>query len=159
MRSASLACPPPPAVPVSGCGMIGLDVFICCLFKVRFLAGAGAGRAGLKASLWTSCRGCLACSTHTQLSEKAAQLQLSLGHGRAWAVCPHSSLPCLAQQTLPEPCKAGCWLTSVQLGIQPPEPLWRKILPPGRRERKVLCSGGACLMLICWEALGPSFTF
>lgn len=34
------AVPQPPAGLVSGCGMIGLDMFICCLFKVHFLGAS-----------------------------------------------------------------------------------------------------------------------
>lgn len=48
IRSASLGCPPLPAVPASGCGMIGLDMFICYLFEVRFLLGSRRRRAGLE---------------------------------------------------------------------------------------------------------------
>lgn len=103
--------------------------------------------------------GLLSMRCPSRLSEKEAQRQLSLAHGRAWAVCPHSSLPRLALQTLPEPCEAGCWLTPVQLGIQSPGPLWRKILPPRQKREKDRVFWGACLMLLCWEALGPSFIF
>ena len=157
MRSVSLGCPPPPAVTGSGCGMIGLDVLICCLFKVRFL-GSRRWRGGARAALRASCWGCSACGTHPRLSEKGAA---------AIVFGPRTCLGCLptflsAPPGSTDPSRTlRSWVLAdlCRTGIQLPEGLWRKILPPGRRERKIGVLWGPCLMLICWEALGPSFTF
>lgn len=48
--------------------------------------------AGLKASLWTSCRSRFTYSINISLSKKEARLQLSLAGGCDWAVCLRSSL-------------------------------------------------------------------
>lgn len=55
-----------------------------------------------------------------------------------------------AQRTLPEPWKAGCWLTLVSGQIPPPERLWRRIPPLGRGGEKRGC--GDLPGLHCWGA-------
>lgn len=71
----------PPTAPKSlpSSGMIGLDMFICCLLKVHFFwAQAGACGVGLRVSLWNICRSHLTCSIDTSLSQNEALLQLSV---------------------------------------------------------------------------------
>lgn len=66
--------------------------------------------------------------------------------------------PLLALQTLPEPWKPGCWLTSVQGGIQPtdpPPPPWRRIPSRGRGGRKRVC--GRQPHVFWWEAVAGHF--
>ena len=67
-------------------------MFICHLLKLHFLGPSRHGGAGLKASLWTSCRSRFTYSINISLSEKEARLQLSLAGGCDWAVCLRSSL-------------------------------------------------------------------
>lgn len=54
--------------------------------------------------------------------------------------------PRLAHQTLPEPWKAGCRLTLVQGGVQPPEPPWRRIPSRQRREEERVWAAACCLL-------------
>lgn len=113
----------------------------------------------MKASLWTSCRSRFTYSINISLSKKEARLQLSLAGGCDWAVCLRSSWPRLVQQTLPEPWRAGCWLTSVPGGMQLPDSPQGRI-PAWTVEGARACVGGS-LVFICWEALGrlpPSLT-
>ena len=111
----------------------------------------------MKASLWTSCRSRFTYSINISLSEKDCNCLWPGDVTGLFAYVPPWLR--LVQQTLPEPWRAGCWLTSVPGGMQLPDSPQGRI-PAWTVEGARACVGGS-LVFICWEALGcllPSLT-
>lgn len=135
-----------------------LDALICRLLTVHFLGrarGRGAGAGG------QVCRP--RCGPAAAAAQHAASIIVSprrrLRCNCLWPMAVTGLFahipppPHPAEQTLPEPWKAGCWLTLVPGQMQPPERLRGRIPPQGRAGEKRGC--GDMPGLHCWGP-GPS---
>lgn len=121
LMSVSLGGPHPQQSRSPGVEGLGLTCsFAACSKSVLWRRGRRRGRAaGLTVD---QLPGLLSMQHPSWLSQKEAQLQLSSAHRRAWAVRPHSSLPCpRLSRPFQNPARLGVGYLC-HLGVQPPAP-------------------------------------